>query len=97
MCAQFNFSFTDALPDIIHNWTVQRQSEYGFSSVACDQTIEQTFNRESKTKGGVTGITLNRPALNRWILSQSQRVAIAKQCKVMAGLEKKTRLFYDLL
>ena len=54
MCVQFNFSFTDALPDIIHNWTVQRQSEYGFSSVACDQTIEQTFNRESKTKGGVT-------------------------------------------
>lgn len=94
---QFDFSFTDALPDIIHNWTVQRQSEYGFSSVACDQTIEQTFNRESKTKGGVTGITLNRPALNRWILSQSQRVAIAKQCKVMAGLEKKTRLFNDLL
>jgi hypothetical protein len=36
--------------DITHNWTVQRQSEYGFSSIACDQTIEQTFNRESKPK-----------------------------------------------
>ena len=79
------------MPDILHKWTAQRQSEYGFSSIACDQTIEQTFHRESKTKGGVTGITLNRPALRRWILSQSQRVAIAKQRKVMAGLEKSTR------
>ena len=79
------------MSDIVHNWTVQRQCEYGLSSIACDQTIEQTFNRESKAKGGVTGITLNRPALNRWILLQSQRVAIAKQCKVMAGLEKSTR------
>lgn len=77
--------------DITHNWTVQRQSEYGFSSIACDQTIEQTFNRESKTKGGVVGISLNRPALKRWILSQPQRVAIAKKCKNMAGIEKPTR------
>jgi hypothetical protein len=30
---------------ITQNWTVQRQDEYGFSSVACDQTIEQTLNR----------------------------------------------------
>ena len=79
------------MSDILQNWTVQRQCEYGLSCIACDQTIGQTFNRKSKTKGGVTGITLNRPALNRWILSQPQTVAIAKQCKVMAGLEKSTR------
>ena len=30
---------------IAQNWTVQRQDQYGFSSVACDQTIEQTLNR----------------------------------------------------
>ena len=29
---------------ITQNWTVQRQDEYGFSSVVCDQTIEQTLN-----------------------------------------------------
>ena len=32
--------------------TVQRQQNHGFSSVACDMTIEQTLNRGSKTKGG---------------------------------------------
>ena len=41
-------------------WTVQRQSETGFSSLAADQTIEVTINRESKTSGGIRGITLNR-------------------------------------
>ena len=81
---------------LTHNWTVQRQSTYGFSSIACDQTIEQTFNRESKTKGGVVGISLNRPALKRWILSQPQRVSITEQCKKMAGIEKGTRLFRSI-
>ncbi|ESO90891.1 hypothetical protein LOTGIDRAFT_163778 [Lottia gigantea] len=67
-------------------WTVQRQTRYGFSAVACDQTIEQTVNRESKTSGGITSITLNRNAVRRWILSQSQRTAIHHQCEILAGL-----------
>ena len=41
-------------------WTVQRQSTYGFSSVAADQAIEQTLNRHSKASGGLKGITLSR-------------------------------------
>lgn len=41
-------------------WTVQRQGETGFSSLAADQTIEVTVNRESKTSGGIKGITLTR-------------------------------------
>ena len=32
-------------------WTVQRQSVHGFASIACDQAIEQTCNRDAKTKG----------------------------------------------
>ena len=39
------------------SWTVQR-SDYPFSSLAADQTIEQTINRDSKTSGGIRGITL---------------------------------------
>ena len=41
-------------------WTFQRQSDLGFNGLAADQTIETTINRESKTPGGITGITLNR-------------------------------------
>lgn len=66
-------------------WTVQRQSVHGFASIACDQAIEQTCNRDSKTKGGWTGLTQNRAAVYRWILSQHERAAIARQCEAMAG------------
>ena len=39
------------------SWTVQR-TEVPFSSTSADQTIEQTINRDSKTAGGVKGVTL---------------------------------------
>uniref|UniRef100_UPI00398F633D DNA topoisomerase 3-beta-1-like n=1 Tax=Pristiophorus japonicus TaxID=55135 RepID=UPI00398F633D len=49
-------------------FVAQRQQEYGFSQTACDQVIEQTANRDSKTKGGLTGFTLNKGAVQRWTL-----------------------------
>lgn len=66
-------------------WTVQQQDRYAFSSIACDQAIEQTLNRDSKTKVGLTGFSLNRGAVHRWILAQNERAAIARQCEIMAG------------
>ena len=42
------------------SWTVQRSDDSLFSSVAADQTIEQTLNRDSKTSGGIREITLTR-------------------------------------
>ena len=35
-------------------FTVNRQDNHGFAEVAEDQTIEQTINRDTKKKGGVT-------------------------------------------
>ena len=63
----------------MENWTSQRQDCHGFSSTACDQTMEQTFDRDSKTKGGINGFTLNRAAVKRWILAQSGRGSMTKQ------------------
>lgn len=42
------------------SWTVQRKDLEPFSSIAGDQAIEQTVNRDSKISGGLTGMTLNR-------------------------------------
>ena len=42
------------------SWTLQRGDNVPFSSIAADQGIEQTVNRDTKTAGGLTGITLNR-------------------------------------
>ena len=80
-----------ALPDVSANFAVRRQSNYGFTAVACDQTIEQTANRDSKTKGGLVGFTMNRASVHRWLLSQSERAAITGQCKDMAGMNRKPR------
>ena len=48
--------------------TVQGQSNYGFSIAAGDRTIEQTLNGDSKVKGRLVGITLNRGAMHQRIL-----------------------------
>jgi hypothetical protein len=41
-------------------WTVQRQAQHSFASIACDQAIEQTVNRDTKSTGDLRGISLNR-------------------------------------
>ena len=40
-------------------FAVQRSVNSAFAQVPVDQTIEQTMNRDSKTKGGIVGISLN--------------------------------------
>lgn len=40
---------------------------------------------------GVIGITLNRGALQRWILGQSERSAITRECMKMAGADPADR------
>ena len=49
-----------------------------FAGVAVDQTIEQTMNKETKTKAGIVGIS---QSVYKWILSIHQRAAIAQACK----------------
>ena len=41
-------------------WTVQQQEQHSFASIACNQAIEQTVNRDTKTTGGLRGILLNQ-------------------------------------
>ncbi|XP_028417357.1 uncharacterized protein LOC114541751 [Dendronephthya gigantea] len=82
--------------NISNNWTVQRQDRYSFSGVACDQTIEQTLNRDSKLKGGLVGITLNKGAVHRWLMGQAERSAITRQCETMASVAEIDRSRKDL-
>lgn len=77
-------------------WIVQRQDRHPFASIACDQAIEQTCNRDSKTRGGITSFTLNRGAVQRWILSQPERSAVTRQCELLSGLHHHGRLPKEL-
>ena len=78
------------------DFVVQRQERYGFSQVACDMTIEQTCNRDTKTKGGMVGFTLNKGASQRWILSHPERAAITRSCFEYAGMDVQGRTRKDL-
>lgn len=40
---------------------------------------------------GMIGITLNRGAMQRWILAQSERSAITGECMKMAGADPISR------
>ena len=88
-------------PEILHSlqngtFAVQQQTDHMFSKTACDQVIEQTCNRDSKTKGGLTGITLHKAAVHRWILSHHARAAIAKESFLMAAMDERSRGHKDL-
>ena len=54
--------------------------------------IEQTCNCDSKTKGGMKGLTLKKGAVNRWLLSHHKRATIMKECKFMAGKYQEGRV-----
>jgi hypothetical protein len=85
---------TDIVSELSTSFAVQRQSDHGFSAVLCDQTIEQTINCDSK----IIGFSLNRAAIHRWLLAQSERAAITNKCKDMASADAKPRLsFYSTL
>jgi CRISPR/Cas system CSM-associated protein Csm2 small subunit len=66
-------------------FVVQQQDQHPFSQTSMDQTIEQTINRDSKTRGGQTGFSNNANAVHRWILSYIQRAEISRSCADMAG------------
>ncbi|KAJ8048475.1 hypothetical protein HOLleu_00804 [Holothuria leucospilota] len=77
-------------------FVVQRQSQYAFSQLACDQAIEQTCNRDTKTKGGLTGFSINKGAVHRWMLSSHERATITSECEAMAGKNPTFRSRKDL-
>jgi hypothetical protein len=63
---------------------VQRISKHGFAQVPVDQTIEQTLNRSTKTKGGIVGFSLRKGAVQRWMLTAHSRAAFIDRCRSMS-------------
>ena len=67
-------------------FVAQRSTGNSFSQVAVHQTIEQTVNRDTKSKGGIIGFSLNKGLVQRWLLTSHGRAAITQACRDMAGL-----------
>ena len=64
---------------------VQRTTSHGFSQLPVDQTIEQTLNRNTKTKGGIIGFSLKKGAVQRWMLTAHARASFVDRCREMAS------------
>lgn len=64
---------------------VQRTTTHGFSQVPVDQTIEQTLNRSTKTKGGIVGFSLRKSAVQRWLLTAHSRARFVDKCRNMTA------------
>ena len=71
---------------------VQRTTEHGFSQMPVDQTIEQTLNRSTKTKGGIVDFSLKKNAVQRWLLTAHSRALFIDKCRAMTGKEEQNRL-----
>ena len=65
---------------------MQRSNSIGFSRTPVDQTIEQTFNRDTKTKGGIIGFSLTKGAVERWVPTAHARATILEDLKKFLGL-----------
>ena len=50
-----------------------------------NKAIEQTINRDSKTRGGQIGFSNNANAVYCWILSFNQHTEISRSCTEMTG------------
>ena len=71
---------------------VQR-GNHSFSRLPVDQTIEQTLNRDTKTKGGLVGFSINKAAVERWMLNAHERAAMSQKCRELAGLNDGNNIF----
>ena len=69
-------------------FTVQGSHASPFSQIPIDQTIEQTINRDTKTKGGIVGFSLNKGAVQRWMLTAHERAAVTQNLKKMMGVKQ---------
>ena len=49
--------------------------------------LGQTINLDSKTRGGIIGISLNPSALERWFLTGHERIAVTTATKQMCGID----------
>ena len=67
-------------------FSIRRSSVRGFSQTAVDQTVEQTVNKSTKTKGGIIGLSLRKGAVQRWLITSHERASFSLKLKEMIGL-----------
>ena len=79
-------------PDLYHNFVIgnhavsRNKNKSSFNSVSTDMALEQSMNRDSKTKGGIVGVTQDINAVEKWTLTAHLRAAVHANFKEMCGV-----------
>ena len=73
------------------NHPVSRSSQ-PFSQVWTDMALEQTINLDSKTRGGIVGLTQNASALDRWFIPSHKRAELTAATKRLCNLEDSDKI-----
>ena len=68
------------------------RSDHPFAQVWMDMVLEQSINLDSKTNGGIIGISQKPGALERWFLTSHERANITTSLKEMCGLQDEDRV-----
>ena len=68
------------------NHSVSRTGQ-PFTQVSTDMALEQSINRDTKTRGGIVGISQEPRALERWFLTIHERAAVTSALKNMCSIE----------
>ena len=76
---------------IAENHSVSRSNQ-PFAQVWPDMALEQSINLDTKTKGGIVGMSTNEDAVDRWFLTIHERAAMTHAPKEMCGLENCDRI-----
>ncbi len=63
------------------------RSQQSFSQIWTDMALEQSVNLDSKTHGGIIGITKKPGTLERWFLTSHERATITTATKDMCGIQ----------
>ena len=66
---------------------MQKAEDIKFSKVAVDHCIEQTFNRDTNTRGGIVGFSLKKGVIEKWIPTAHARAALTNERRQLAGLK----------
>ena len=69
---------------------MQKAEDIKFSKVAVDHCIEQTFNRDTSTRGGIVGFSLKKGVVEKWIPTAHTRAALTNERRQLAGLKVET-------
>ena len=73
------------------NHSVSR-SKQPFAQVWPDMAQEQSINLDSKSKGGIVGLSTKEDAVERWFLTSHERATAVQAVKEMCGIENCDRI-----